>query len=307
MTSDRESMLPLTVGVFVAVLLHAMCLPILLVGFAMPGQRLIERAPEMDSALPGARQIELGRDRSPTSTVAWLSYEDFRKLVGPEASTEQPAQQQQVDPIDQAPMPLDPTPPAPSSEPAPTRLAATDQPVIILEPTALDRRIPIRLPDPTPDGELDYSWIVDIAQPGALLIVDAPSLDQQAQTGSTPSQSNPTSAPRTQSESPPSQTDPTGSKVHPGQVMTGQGITIATAIPRISAITRVSTWPDNPVVKITFATDGSVIEVELIKSSGAKTIDGPVIASIYKWRATGEKLEELNKPFAITITLVMSR
>ena len=60
-------------------------------------------------------------------------------------------------------------------------------------------------------------------------------------------------------------------------------------------------------MKVRFGRDGKVTKAWIVKSSGYPTVDLPIIASIYRWKAKGKKLRELNRPFEVKIHLILGR
>lgn len=120
--------------------------------------------------------------------------------------------------------------------------------------------------------------------------------------------SNPTGAPRSDRESSPvSLTPQRPAVIVPGGVLAGEGIEIKTVSPRFSPVAQVSSLPGNTHAKIVFSKDGQVIDVTLVKSSGYPNIDGPIVSSLYQWKATGRMLAELNRSFSIEVVIVLSR
>lgn len=120
-----------------------------------------------------------------------------------------------------------------------------------------------------------------------------------------PDEAKPTAAPRTQSESPAASPDGV-IDVRPGQVLTAAGIEVRTATPQFSLITRLTSLPTNPLVRVTFNREGEVIEAKFIKSTGYESVDSPILSSLYKWKATGKKLEERGKGFSIVVRLKLT-
>lgn len=107
-----------------------------------------------------------------------------------------------------------------------------------------------------------------------------------------------TVVPREESESQPYSLDHHEIQGKIGGVIVGKGIEIQTRIPRFTAVTQASIWPKaNPIVEITFATDGVVITANIIKSSGYAGIDSPILTSVYHWKAKGELLKKVGRPF----------
>jgi hypothetical protein len=81
-------------------------------------EKLIERPEEQRAVETEERaeerhdqQVKLGNDRSDAEPimVAWIGYEDFRKLIAPKSEVVQPAQQPFAQPVDAAPIEIFPT------------------------------------------------------------------------------------------------------------------------------------------------------------------------------------------------------
>lgn len=118
------------------------------------------------------------------------------------------------------------------------------------------------------------------------------------------SSGRPTSAPMADSEAPPVAFTEF-LRVVPGRVVTGEGIEIKTVKPRFGIVTRISMLPHNPVVRIRFDQDGKVLKAWIVRTSGYPSVDSPLVASMYEWRATGRKLEEFGRPFELTIDVIL--
>ncbi|MEO0586956.1 MAG: hypothetical protein AAF078_04885 [Planctomycetota bacterium] len=143
----------------------------------------------------------------------------------------------------------------------------------------------------------------DAAQPSA---ASEPSADRPTMQPATDEPPRPTSAPRQDREAPPTQLRRIDleTPVRPGRVITGPGLEIKTAVPRISGIARFSTLPyGNPRYAITFDTDGVVIAVDPVRPAGPPNWEAPILNSLYEWRASGSRLDTQEQPFTITLTL----
>lgn len=115
-----------------------------------------------------------------------------------------------------------------------------------------------------------------------------------------------TGAPRSDSESAPvSINGGAAIDVRPGRVVAGEGIEIKTMHPRFSAVALSSSIPRNPLVRVVFNKEGTVVQAEVLRSSGYANIDGPILASLYKWKASGRKLEQLNRSFEVNINIIL--
>lgn len=76
-------------------------------------------------------------------------------------------------------------------------------------------------------------------------------------------------------------------KLRPGSVISAQGVKIQTVHPRFSIVTMATAVPQNPVVDVDFNAEGKVTNVTFKKSSGYESVDGPLLAALYKMTATG--------------------
>ncbi len=292
--------------------------------------------------------LKAGADVNDVSTVAWISHDDFRKLIAPKSETEQPAVQQEVDPVVESPLrrEANPAPSAssqtPTPQPRPTPVPAVHneavkestpgpddpsppQPIANVE-TALAQP-----PRPAVTPPLDTVTPVSssparaiepatspISAPVAPESVDhvldspptppTPAADSPAvPTPSTQPQAKPdlSAAPtRSDKDSDPAQLSGDPLDVQLGSVITGRGIEIKPARPVLSVATQLSALPKNASARITFDPDGAVIEVELTASTGYPDVDGPLVASMYKWKASGPLLEELGRPFILPVRII---
>lgn len=116
----------------------------------------------------------------------------------------------------------------------------------------------------------------------------------------------PTSAPRSDRESAPVALNNSPLPIIPGRVIAGEGLEIKTVHPRFSTVATVSSIPRNPEARIVFDhKTGEVIEAELTRSSDYPNIDGPILASLYRWRAQGSRLKDFDKPIALKVHLIL--
>lgn len=78
-----------------------------------------------------------------------------------------------------------------------------------------------------------------------------------------------------------------------GRVLVSDGVEVKTAIPHYNISTLYTASPRNPIANIIFDNTGQVLHAELSRSSGFMDVDGPILSSLYKWRASGEKIRKL--------------
>jgi len=79
-----------------------------------------------------------------------------------------------------------------------------------------------------------------------------------------------------------------------GRPLASHGLEIMTRNPVFPILTSVTSAPRNPLVEIHFGHDGRPRRAGLLESSGDSRVDGPIIDSLYRWRANGAALEDLD-------------
>ncbi len=217
--------------------------------------------------------ITPGVDRSTATTINWIGFEDKAEHQAREATTDQPALARGV-PAESTPrLPVPPVQavPLPMAEAArgelPTlsdRLEAVDELLARLEAAIVPKPDHVEPTEPT-------------VEPA-------------------PEPANPTTPEPTGG---PSESDPTArvkpTEIRPGRPVAMEGVTIDTVAPRFTAVTRLTSSPRNPLVRLTFNTRGEVVTAELLEPSGDKNVDGPVLDAMYQWRAKGDRLGEIRE------------
>lgn len=84
--------------------------------------------------------------------------------------------------------------------------------------------------------------------------------------------------------------------------LSSSGLEIKPVEPRYPAAVRFTQLPRNPIVLIRFNAQGRVIFTDFIRDeekkrvydTGSRAVDEPLLSAIYKWRAEGEPLKELD-------------
>ncbi|MEM7627012.1 MAG: hypothetical protein AAF333_15560 [Planctomycetota bacterium] len=258
---------------------------------------------------------KLGRDDEPPRvTVAWIPHDAFEELRARASRTEQPIVQDRADPVPNAPLEREPEDAAqaasrPPSPPSPVVGSGTSPPAAR---TADRSRQPF---DNDAPGELPTGQAAPVDQPGNAA-ADTPGLpiptppDEPPPPETPPTVvaeregDKPTSAPRDDREADPTRLIDAGA-VRPGGVLVGPGLEIKTFRPRFSAVAQ-STVPRNPTARITFDTDGTVIDAELSPGTGFENVDAPILSSLYRWKAQGARIENATAPFRIQIDILLN-
>ena len=82
--------------------------------------------------------------------------------------------------------------------------------------------------------------------------------------------------------------------VEPGKTLARDGIQVRTVRPKWSITTKITAIPRNPLIDVTFDRTGKVSKAAFVagRNTGYREVDGPLLDSIYRWRASGEKFEK---------------
>lgn len=325
MMSRRDSNLPLLVALVIVLAGHAAAVP--WISVLLDPQRTPGRGspPGLELESMAEREIEIGQDPTRASQVAWIPYDDYRELMAPEPSpTRQPILQREVDPLEHAPLELDPTPPAPAAsetpEPAepteptePTEAGEPDEPAepldpdLLVEGPSLAGTIPLPEASPEMPGPFQRPTEPDAAPETTEATDDRDEPTEEATQSPPPEEAaRPTAAPRGESESPLADLTAHTHRVQPGRVLTAGNVEIRTVQPRFSAVARSSAVPRNAIVELTFEPDGSVAEVQFQRDTGYSNVDRPLRSSLYRWHAVGDGLEQIDEPFTLTFEIILS-
>ena len=313
----HQPWVPLAVGVVVSVALHVAAVPVVVrstIGRRAPDRMAQPR--RVDEPDPQ----KVGQDNAAASSVAWISHRDFQDLLARQGRVDQPALQQKVEPVEDADTPADPTPAAPAAlHPVITAVAEPPSPQQPIEAVRSGAAAPVAVP-----LKAAADWVLAAVVPNLAITTGAVSPDpspvapqhqppaprpdthrEPQPAVETLTEPKPTSAAKSDAQSPPVRLTEDAIKVRPGKVIVGEGIEIRPARPRFSVVTLVSAIPNNPRARLNFDRDGKVVAVELLTSTGYTDLDGPIEASLYKWRARGPRLEKLTTGFEIEVELIL--
>ena len=260
-------------------------------------------------------------DAPPRTTVAWIPHDAFKELLARERRTVQPAVQAAAVPAPEAPLrdatspPVPPRPPSPPEAlPAEEVAEAATPPPPSGTPAGPGAGLPLSGPaepsatEPDPrtveESEPQPRRSADPADPA-----ERPSDTPAAPPAPPPAPegpAEPTSAPRSDSAA-----DPTAAAdattLRPGRVEVGPGLTVDVARPRIDPVAVISSVIRPPRVAVTFDTDGTVLLAQVVRSAGSNAVDAPILRSLYRWRASGERLEGWDGPRTFEFTFLFDR
>ncbi|MCC6580723.1 MAG: energy transducer TonB [Phycisphaeraceae bacterium] len=362
---DRDPVYPLVLGLCFALVVHLALIPAMSSGVwrhasafegttaskspkpKEPPKQTEPDKPQEQPKQPEEPEIRLGKADAPDRlTIAWISHDDYREMMAKKDKTEQPAAQEQVEPVPAAPQIVDATPPAmevqdkpqeqleprqPQPEPKPQQPEPQPQP----EPQRVEPQPPrpavakvepipplppaprVTIPEkPEPGATIEISPPPPPPQPAVEPSPPVPPQPASPPTPPTPPVAEtpnpkapagrPTESPKTDKESYPSTLTERDLERRPGRVLVGRGIEIKTAVPRFSTIAQVSSLPKNPFVQLIFDCDGVVTDAQILESTGYPNIDAPILSSLYKWRASGPMLKDRTKPLELKIHITFS-
>lgn len=78
-----------------------------------------------------------------------------------------------------------------------------------------------------------------------------------------------------------------------GRPLAARGLELQTVRPVLTELTQLTARFGNPLVEIRFGRNGRPRSATIIESSGDRRVDEPILDSLYRWRARGARLGEL--------------
>jgi outer membrane biosynthesis protein TonB len=133
-----------------------------------------------------------------------------------------------------------------------------------------------------------------------------PEPQEPAPPAPTPAQPQPAGQPGVQSDQESDATstvEVTMEQLTLGRPLAAQGLQIKPRKPVFTTLTMLTAIPANPKAQLHFRRDGKPARVRLLESSGDQRIDEAVLNSLYRWRAAGKKLRELERGETIPVTI----
>ncbi len=278
----RRADAALLVGVVSSLLLHATVIwpwtVRVMTADVRPPVSMLTRFEPGHIQTPPQEPLFLGIDAPTPSTVTWIGYEEYRKHLAALGETEQAAFRTTPagsEPVESAPAQAPPQERAPTTaEPpsqAPTTTPAAETPPDVAPPQPAVPESPVepRPPAPqVPPGEPDDPAAVSDLESDPTSTVDVP-----------------------------------WDKVTLGQPVAAQGLTLKPRKPVFTTWVRFTAAPANPAVSIRFGRDGVPVRAAIDLSSGDSRVDEAILNSLYRWRASGARLEELDEGGTIVVSL----
>ena len=268
-------------------------------------------------------QVKLGIEESTASTMTWIGFEDYQEHLAAIADVEQAAFQTTPTGSEASPAatPTESPPPAPDPQDPQVDPSTSPDPFDELEawfdaeegegpelgePTSPDARSQA-LEDIIERLEKMMENTVETERPEP-----APKPQEPAPPEPAPAQPQPAGQPGVQSDQESDATstvEVTMEQLTLGRPLAAQGLQLKPRKPVFTTLTLLTAIPANPKAELRFRRDGKPARVRLLESSGDSRIDEAVLNSLYRWRAAGKKLRELerNETIPIQIRIMLRR
>jgi hypothetical protein len=87
-----------------------------------------------------------------------------------------------------------------------------------------------------------------------------------------------------------------------GKPLAAQGLEVKPRRPTLTILTSLTSWPRNPVVRVAFDRAGVPKKATILRTTGDSRIDSAIEACLYRWRASGKKLDALLEGETVDLT-----
>ena len=328
-------------GFLVSLAFHGMVVIPLLerISNASEARGIVDLASAIEPPAPEENETVLGIDDSMAKTMNWIGYEEYEEHLARLAETDQAAFKMNPSAGGGAPPPVPETtrPPVERTVPASERSPEGSKPSVTA-PMTKERNTP-RAPDAPEPAEattVEKTAPVDPEeapgeQPVAPTTEPAPEAPEtEPQTEPVPEQPpqpesdpkpapTPTPSPNTgpgegdgepaDGDAAEKESDATSvievppSTWRAGKPLAAGGLELKTRRPVFTELTTLTAQFSNPLVEIRFGRDGRPRSAVILESSRDRRVDEPILDSLYRWRATGDRLKELEGDKTVDIRL----
>ena len=225
------------------------------------------------------KDIDLGIDQSDESTLTWIGYDDYEEQIARFAEVEQASMKAEVD--------------VSNSNPSLAIISQVTRPIVTMTKKFLDalQAMNIRIASralPVKDRrEIKQDTLVE------------PVIAKEHTVGnSSDRDSDATSIIRVSVD-----------KWKSGKPLAAKGIVLRPRRPSFTANQMVSYNPSDLVAELSIDNSGKPVEVSIVVSTGSSSIDRSLVSSLYRWRASGNRISALKNrdTIKITIHLMFSR
>lgn len=225
------------------------------------------------------KDIDLGIDKSDESTLTWIGYDDYEEQIARFADVEQASMKAEVD--------------MSNSNPTLEAISHATRPIATMTKNFLDalQALNIRIPSRELPAE-DKREIIQVT-PVEPVIAKEHTVGNASDRDSDATSIIHVSVDNWKS----------------GKPLAAKGIVLRPRRPSFTANQMVSYNPSDLVAELSIDNSGKPVEVSIIVSTGSNSIDRSLVSSLYRWRASGNRINALKNrdTVKITIHLLFSR
>ncbi|MBT4530704.1 MAG: hypothetical protein HOC27_05815 [Phycisphaerae bacterium] len=232
------------------------------------------------------KSIELGIDKSKEATLTWIGYEEYEEQRARFAEVEQAAMKTEIE--------------FATPSPIATAINAAKQLANPLAQMAADlleaiQGIEIQIPSNEPDVVVQK-----IKQPKP---TETPLPKSPEPVAEVVEEVIVEGTPSDRDSSATSTIKITPEQWKSGKPLAAQGIVLRPRRPSFTANQLVSNAPSDLVADLFINNKGKPANVDIVFSTGSVSIDGSLISSLYRWRASGEQIDALEDGETILISI----
>ncbi len=284
---------------------------------------IVDLASAIEPPAPEEAEEVLGIDDSMAKTMNWIGYEEYEEHLARLAETDQAAFKMNPSAGGGAPPPVPETKRPVEETKTPSERKAEGARPSVTAPATKDRDDP-RAPDaPQPSEATTVEKTTPIEpKPDAPGEEPVPPTTEPAP-DAPPTEPKPTPTPTPkpnegpgEGEGEPSdgdaaekESDATSvievppSTWRAGKPLAAAGLELKTRRPVFTELTTLTAQFSNPLVEIRFGSNGRPRSAVILESSRDRRVDEPILDSLYRWRATGDRLKELEGDETVDIKL----
>ncbi len=278
---------PLSIALVASLVIHLTVIPFLTTtGFASPFAPPHD-ASHLETPLLEKPEVVLGIDQSEASTLTWIGHEHYQKHLARLAQVEQAAMQ-----IEQ------PSPQPTTPELVPEQANKTSKNFLeeFTRTTAPITDAATKLIDALRD--LQFSFASPTPPPS---VRPTPSQEQVVVT-----KPKPVAEPSDLESDAASIVEVPRENWKTGRPIAAEGIILRPRRPSFTAHQSVTNAPGGLTALLVIDQRGRPIDVKVLRGTGSSSIDRSLVASLYRWRAAGEKIDAIGVDETINITIHIS-
>lgn len=269
--SQADDATPITLAVLASVLAHVLLIGPVIAHLDDPSTTFAPptRASHLPSPTPP--QVPLGIEQSTTSTLTWIGYEAYQEHLARTAEQDQAAMDATVDEVQH---------PGPGAgQPLPP-LSAVIDPLAEAAQQAIEalRGLRIEVPSPALEPVPEVAEVDDPSAPGAPSDIDA---------------------------DPTSRVDVPPSHWKTGKPVAAEGLVLRPRRPSFTAHQVVTNAPGGMLAALHLDQRGHPVKVEVLEGTGSDSIDRSLRASLFRWRAAGDRIDALDEGETIYIEITI--